>query len=171
MITHPFLAIQSNNIAPNFEVQIKSGLQSLSLKVNSLEQTASITNSNSSIKFDDFQTNKITFTGRPGLEPSAFNVQTNNNSFLTKSEATALFGSGGNGNGGGNVSEVTSLIASDRSSSTISDRGILTINDQATANQIIIRADSQSIAPFTFGNSSLLLLSKSAGVVSDGGSL
>jgi hypothetical protein len=57
IITHPFLAIQSNNIAPNYEVQVKSGLQALSLKVNSLEQTAEISNSNSAIKFDDFQTN------------------------------------------------------------------------------------------------------------------
>lgn len=100
IITHPFLAIQSNNIAPNYEVQIKSGLHGLKLAVNGTLQTSEISSQNSGIQFDDSQTNSIKFTGRPGLIPSAGNVITDNNSFLTKAESVALFGSGGGGGGG-----------------------------------------------------------------------
>jgi hypothetical protein len=71
-------------------------------------------------------------------------VATDNNSFLTKAESVALFGSGG-GNGGGGAAQ-SQIVATDTSTASISNLGNLTIADN-TGKQMLLSASNSVIYP------------------------
>ena len=114
--TNPALQLKSNAVISDYTLSLNTTAHAMSIAVVEADQTATLTCKSSQIKFNDSATNTISFTGRPGLTPSAFNVTTNDNSFLTKAETAVLYGPGTGGS-------QTSLVSSDQSFISISSPG------------------------------------------------